>query len=174
MRFLGVLCQPLDDTLLLLVWARELTTFDSGRLTEYVIAIRALAVQGAAVSKPLALRRVGGLESALPWKAGSEDRRPKAAIFHRRLLESGRFQTAPLGFFTSSPHEESRPRFQNPRDDNLGIRARRDIRHFESLQQIFANELDRAVELKIGVLFLGKAVSLVFRHEEPHRRRLLL
>jgi hypothetical protein len=41
-----------------------------------------------------------------------------AAIFNRRLLESGRFQTAPPWFFHVIPHQKSRLCFQNPRDDS--------------------------------------------------------
>jgi hypothetical protein len=42
------------------------------------------------------------------------------------------------------------------------------------LQEIFPDELHRAVKLEVGVFLFGKAVALVFRHKKPHRRALLL
>jgi len=41
----------------------------------------------------------------------------QAAIFNRRFLESGWFQTAPW-FFHVIPHQKSRLRFQISRDDS--------------------------------------------------------
>ena len=43
-----------------------------------------------------------------------------------------------------------------------------------SLQQEFANELNRAVELEVGVFLFRESVAFIFRHEKPDRRSLFL